>query len=84
MGLEIDDVKPEFEMLTPLFREMIICHWWGMTHSEFCNLSVEDKMKMLFYEEMTRRREIHFQKQQADKIRQEKAKQMTQPRIRRR
>lgn len=66
MGLgNIDEsIKPNYEVLTPLCREMKICSIIGIDHSEFIKKPFDDKMKWLFYEEMERERESHFAKKE--------------------
>ena len=60
--------NPEFEMLTPLFREMTICRWLAIDHSEFLKKGHTDKLKWILFERMERERENYFSKKQEAEI----------------
>ena len=59
--------NPNFEYVTPLFLEMrVCCEYLHCTHSEFLKLHPDERMKLLYYDEMVRRIEDN----QAKKIKQ--------------
>ena len=74
MGLDSRGIPAQFETLSPLFREMTICRWLGIDHKEFSDKPFETRLKWLFFEEMERRREDHFDKKEADRQRAEIAR----------
>ncbi|MFH1525921.1 MAG: hypothetical protein ABIG69_04590 [Bacteroidota bacterium] len=60
-------------MLTPLFREMTICRWLAIDHSEFLKKNITDKLKWILFERMERERENYFAKKQESEMKKQQA-----------
>jgi len=65
---KIGGKDPDYETLTPLFREMIICRWLAIDHSAFLKKNLTDKLKWILFERMERERENYFAKKQEAEI----------------
>ena len=64
--------RPDYETATPLFIEMkIATEYLGGAHSEFLNLSLEDRMKLILYDEMKAKAEDYHRKKSKDKQKQD-------------
>ena len=70
MGLKgLGGKGPNYKLLTPLNIEMRICaNFLHIPHSVFSNFSREEKIKWFLFEEMERKREDFFNKEQIEHI----------------
>jgi len=73
LGGDDSDSESQFEYLTPFYREMeIATEYLHGSHESFKKLPRMERLKLLLFDEMKRKREQYFllkQKQEMDKAR---------------
>lgn len=63
MGLGVTGSPANYQQITPLEVEMRICaEYLHSTHEEFCNLSIDERLKWILYDEMQMGRANYFNK----------------------
>lgn len=61
--------RDDLEYLTPLYIEMrIATEYLHCTHKEFLKLSMEERTKLIFYDEMKLKLEYHRKEKEAEAV----------------